>query len=193
MNAARMLHLLALGCGALAVTGCHHNMYNQPKLLPDQQNLYFPKEQVDRQPVPHTVARGAFNDGSTFYTGLANGTLATTFPVPVTAELVSRGREMFDINCSACHGRDGYGDGMIVQRGFPQPPSFHSDRLRSAPVGHFFDVITEGYGVMYPFGSRINPGDRWAIVSYIRALQFSQHAPAAQLDDEDRAQLEKAK
>jgi mono/diheme cytochrome c family protein len=100
---------------------------------------------------------------------------------------------MFDINCSACHGRDGYGQGMIVERGFPPPPSFHSDRLRNAPVGHFFDVITNGYGVMYPFGSRIAPADRWAIISYIRALQFSQHAAAAQLDAADRDQLGKAK
>lgn len=184
---------LSLGCVALALTACHHNMYDQPKLLPDQQNLYFPQEQVDRQPVPHTVPRGAFDDGSAFYTGETNGVLATTFPVPVTAALVGRGREMFDINCSACHGRDGYGAGMVVQRGFPPPPSFHSDRLRAAPVGHFFEVITHGYGVMYPFGSRIQPADRWAIVSYIRALQFSQHAPAAQLETQDQDQLEKAK
>jgi mono/diheme cytochrome c family protein len=193
MNTRRLWRGLALGGAAFALTACHHNMYDQPKFLPYQQNLYFPKEQVDRLPVPHTVARGAFNDGSTFYTGETNGLLATTFPVPVTTALVNQGREMFDINCSACHGRDGYGEGMVVQRGFPPPPSFHSDRLRQAPVGHFFDVITEGYGVMYPFGSRIAPADRWAIVSYIRALQFSQHAAAAQLETQDQDELEKAK
>jgi mono/diheme cytochrome c family protein len=111
----------------------------------------------------------------------------------VTADLVATGREQFEINCSVCHGRDGYGEGMIVQRGFPQPPSFHIDRLRNAPVGHFFQVITSGYGVMYPFGSRIAPADRWAIISYIRALQFSQHAPANQLEPADQDHLGKIK
>jgi mono/diheme cytochrome c family protein len=124
---------------------------------------------------------------------MTNGALATTFPFPMTADILAHGRELFDINCSACHGRDGYGNGMIVQRGFPPPPSYHIDRLRHAPVGHFFDVITHGYGVMYPFGSRIAPADRWAIIGYIRALQFSQDAPAGALDDRDRAALEKAK
>jgi mono/diheme cytochrome c family protein len=193
MIARRYFRWLPIGCAALALTACHHNMYDQPKFLPDQQNLYFPKEKVDREPVAHTIPRGDFNDGSTFYTGQTDGALATNFPVPVTAGLVNRGREMFDINCSACHGRDGYGEGMVVERGFPQPPSFHSDRLRNAPVGHLFDVITEGYGVMYPCGSRIAPADRWAIVSYIRALQFSQHATAAQVEAQDRDQLGKVK
>ena len=192
MKPRRLLRRLPLLCAALALTACHHNMYEQPKFLPNQQNTYFPKEPADRLPVPHTVPRGAFDDGSAFYTGQSTGTLVTTFPVPVTTQLVDRGREMFDINCTACHGRDGYGQGMVVERGFPSPPSFHSDRLRDAPVGHFFDVITRGYGVMYPFGSRIAPADRWAIVSYIRALQFSQHAQAVQLEAQDRDQLEKA-
>ena len=119
--------------------------------------------------------------------------MATTFPVPVTLDLVKQGQEAFNINCSECHGRDGYGQGMIVQRGFPQPPSFHSERLRNAPVGHFFQVITQGYGVMYPFGSRITPQDRWAIVSYIRALQFSQNATTDQIESTDQTQLEKIK
>jgi mono/diheme cytochrome c family protein len=166
-------------------------MQEQPKFLPDQQNEYFPAEQVDRQPVEHTIPRGAFDDGSTFYTGKTGDALATSFPVPVTLDLVKHGQEVFDINCSACHGRDGYGEGMVVQRGFPQPPSFHSDRLRHAPVGHFFDVITHGYGVMYPFGSRIQPADRWAIISYIRALQLSQEATPDRIEPADRDELEK--
>ena len=166
-------------------------MQEQPKFLPDQQNYDFPNEQVDRQPVEHTVPRGPVDDGSVFYTGQTGGVLATTFPVPVTLDLVKQGQEAFNINCSMCHGRDGYGDGIVVQRGFPPPPSFHSERLRNAPVGHFFEVITNGYGVMYPFGSRIAPADRWAIISYIRALQFSQNAPAGQLEPTDKTQLEK--
>jgi mono/diheme cytochrome c family protein len=176
-----------------ALTACQRNMDSQPKFLPEQKNLFFPNEPADRKPVEHTVPRGPINDGSVFYTGKTGDTLAADFPVPVNADLVAEGREQFEINCSVCHGRDGYGQGIIVQRGFPQPPSFHSDRLRAAPVGHFFDVITNGYGVMYPFGSRISPADRWAIISYIRALQLSQHAAAPQLEPADQDQLERVK
>ncbi len=178
---------------ALALTACHRNMQEEPKFLPDQQNHDFPGEQVDRKPVEHTVPRGPVDDGSALYTGKQGDALATTFPMPVTLDLVKHGQEVFDINCSACHGRDGYGEGMVVQRGFPQPPSFHSDRLRNAPVGHFFEVISHGYGVMYPFGSRISPADRWAIISYIRALQLSQDATADRVESTDKTQLEKIK
>jgi mono/diheme cytochrome c family protein len=177
----------------LGLTACHRNMQEEPKFLPDQQNHDFPAEQVDRKPVEHTVPRGPVDDGSLLYTGKTGDVLATTFPMPVTLDLVKHGQEVFDINCSACHGRDGYGEGMVVQRGFPQPPSFHSQRLRNAPVGHFFEVITHGYGVMYPFGSRISPADRWAIICYIRALQFSQNATANQIDSTDEAELGKVK
>ena len=190
MTARRFLpRALVAACAALALAACHRDMYEEPKFLPDQQNHYFPDEQVDRKPVAHTIPRGPFDDGSTFYTGKTGDALATAFPVPVTLDLVQHGREVFDINCSACHGRDGYGEGIIVQRGFPQPPSFHSARLRDAPVGHFFDVITHGYGVMYPFGSRITPADRWAIIGYIRALQLSQNATAGQIEATDLQQL----
>ena len=190
MNRVRAFFFLA---SVLALAGCHRDMYEQPKYLPDLQNHFFPDEQVDRKPVAHTVPRGPFDDGSPFYTGESDGVLASNFPMPVTRALVARGQVLFDINCSVCHGRDGYGNGIIVQRGFPRPPSFHSERLRDAPVGHFFEVIDHGYGAMYPFGSRIAPAERWAIVAYIRALQFSQHAPAAQLGPQDQAQLEKVK
>ena len=188
-----LYRLLAFAPAVLILTACHRNMQEQPKFLPDQQNHDFPNEQVDRKPVEHTVPRGAVDDGSVFYTGEAGGVLATTFPVPVTLDLVKQGQEAFNINCSVCHGRDGYGEGIVVQRGFPQPPSFHSERLRNAPVGHFFQVITHGYGVMYPFGSRITPEDRWAIISYIRALQLSQNATTDQMEPSDKTQLEKAK
>jgi mono/diheme cytochrome c family protein len=184
---------LFLGVAVLALTACHRNMYVQPKFLPNQKNLDFPNEQVDRKPVEHTVPRGPIDDGSVFYTGKTGGVLAIDFPVPVNRDLVVEGKEQFEINCSICHGRDGYGLGMIVHRGFPKPPSFNTDRLRDAPVGHFFDVITNGYGVMYPFGSRITPADRWAIIAYIRALQFSQHAPSTEIESVDQDQLEKGK
>jgi len=188
-----LCRLLACAPALLILTACHRNMQEQPKFLPDQQNHDFPNEQVDRRPVEHTVPRGLVDDGSVFYAGQTGNVLATTFPVPVTLDLVKQGQEDFNINCSVCHGRDGYGEGIVVQRGFPQPPSFHSERLRNAPVGHFFQVITHGYGVMYPFGSRITPEDRWAIISYIRALQLSQNATTDQIEPSDQTQLEKAK
>ena len=179
------------GLAAVALSACHRDMYDQPKFLPNSQSVDFPSEPSNRLPVAHTIPRGAFDDGSALYTGRVGDALATTFPLSITPELMARGHELFDIECTACHGRDGYGDGIVVQRGFPPPPSYHTDRLRQAPVGHFFDVITNGYGAMYPFGSRISPADRWAIIAYIRALQFSQDAPVSELTDGDRAELEK--
>ncbi|MGA9420817.1 MAG: cytochrome c, partial [Rhodanobacteraceae bacterium] len=110
-------------------------------------------------------------------------------PLPVTPQLLARGRERFDIYCAPCHSRVGDGDGMIARRGFPAPPSYHAQRLRKAPDSHFYDVISNGYGVMYPYADRVAPDDRWAIVAYIRALQVSQHAPASELSMQDVAGL----
>ena len=114
-------------------------------------------------------------------------------PMPVTREMLDRGRERFDIFCAVCHGQTGEGNGMIVQRGFPPPPSYHIDRLRQAPVGHFYDVITHGYGIMYSYANRVSVEDRWAIAAYIRALQLSHNARADQLPPGERAKLEAAK
>ncbi len=100
-------------------------------------------------------------------------------PPPVTNSLMQTGRKNFEVFCAPCHGLAGDGDGMIVQRGFPAPPSYHTDRLRAAPARHFFDVITNGYGVMYSYAARVSPHDRWAIVAYIRALQQSRHTRIA--------------
>ena len=110
-------------------------------------------------------------------------------PIPLTRQLLERGHERFDIFCSPCHGRTGYGDGMIVQRGFKAPPSFHSDRLRQAPAGHFFDVITNGFGVMYDLSDRIRVDDRWAIVAYVRALQQSQNSTLDDVPPAERDRL----
>ncbi|MBK8466704.1 MAG: cytochrome c [Chloracidobacterium sp.] len=148
--------------------------------------------------VEGTVARGQLNDNKAFYTGKIdnpnlNAPVATTtdasgntlvssfpndideFPLPVTKELVDRGQERYNINCIVCHGPIGNGDGMVVRRGFPKPPTYHDDRLRNAPVGHFFDVMTNGWGRMSSYAYQIPPADRWAIVAYIRALQVSQN------------------
>jgi mono/diheme cytochrome c family protein len=127
-----------------------------------------------------------------FYTGFVGKDEATTFPQPVTRELIERGHERYDIYCSVCHGLTGDGLGMIVRRGFPPPPSFHQDRLRQAPPGHFYQVITNGFGVMYPYAARVEPADRWAIAAYIRALQLSQNATLADADPAGRQQLEEA-
>jgi mono/diheme cytochrome c family protein len=113
--------------------------------------------------------------------------------MPVTRELLQRGRERFEIYCSVCHGRTGEGNGMIVQRGFPVPPSYHIDRLRQAPVGHLFDVMTQGYGIMYSYAERVKPEDRWAIAGYIRALQLSHNVKLAELPAAERAKLEVSK
>jgi mono/diheme cytochrome c family protein len=124
-----------------------------------------------------------------YYTGKIGTNLVTTFPMPVTMDLLARGRERFDINCSPCHGRTGEGNGMVARRGFPAPPTFHQDRLRTAPVGHFFEVMTHGYGVMYSYAEHVDPADRWAIAAYIRALQLSHNARPEDAPPAQRANL----
>ncbi len=148
---------------------------------------------ASRPLVPHTVARGHLNADEVFYTGKVGTNLVETFPFPITREVLQRGRERFDIYCSPCHGRTGNGNGMIVQRGFPPPPSYHIDRLRQAPVGHFFDVMTQGYGIMYSYAERVEPADRWAIAAYIRALQKSHDGRLQDVPSDAQAQLRKQK
>lgn len=168
---------------------CRKGMVDQQHLKPLAEEHFFADDAGSRMLPPHTVARGHLEDDGQFFTGKIGNQLVATMPAPVTPELLRRGQERFDIYCAVCHGRTGEGNGMIVQRGFPQPPSLHEQRLRDAPVGHFFDVITNGYGVMYPYASRVSPEDRWAIVAYIRALQLSEHATPADADAEDARQL----
>ena len=142
---------------------------------------------ASRPLVAHTVARGHLDEDTVFYAGKIGTNLVATFPFAITREILQRGRERYDIYCALCHGRTGEGNGMIVQRGFPPPPSFHIDRLREAPVGHFFDVVTQGYGIMYSYAERIEPTDRWAIAAYIRALQLSRNATPADVPVSERA------
>ncbi len=123
---------------------------------------------------------------------MSNANYVAKNPLRVTRALLERGRERYDINCSPCHGFDGSGQGMVIQRGFPNPPSFHIARLRNAPAGHFFDVISNGYGQMYSYADRVSPRDRWAIEAYIRALQRSQNATLADVPPARKAQLEAA-
>ena len=148
---------------------------------------------ASRPALPNTVARGHLKADEAFYNGKIGTNLVETFPMPITREMLERGQQRYDIYCSPCHARTGEGNGMISQRGFPPPPSYHIDRLREAPAGHFFDVMTQGYGIMYPYANRISVEDRWAIAAYIRALQLSHHASVRELPERERAQLEERK
>jgi mono/diheme cytochrome c family protein len=184
----RVFVLCALG---LLGAGCRKGMVDQPHLKPLAEDHFFADGSGARVPPAHTVARGELREDAAFYTGQIDGHLVAAFPQPVTRELLARGRERFEIYCAVCHGRTGAADGMIVQRGFPKPPSLHEPRLRDAPIGHFFDVMTNGYGVMFSYASRVPPEDRWAVAAYIRALQLSQHATPADADAAGAKELAK--
>ncbi len=173
----------------LFLTGCRRDMFQQPRDNPLSASDFFPNGAGSRPLVPNTVARGHLDENVVFYTGKVGTNLVEGFPIAVTPELLERGRERYEIYCSVCHGRTGDGRGMIVQRGFPQPPSYHIDRLRQAPAGYFYNVITQGYGVMYSYAARVEPEDRWAITAYIRALQLSQNAQIADVPSNQRAKL----
>jgi mono/diheme cytochrome c family protein len=164
-------------------------MYNQAKYEPLEQSDFFDDHQSARQLPPGTVARGFVQEDTAQLTGAVNGKPVATMPMPVTRELLERGQQRFNIYCSPCHGLAGYGDGEIVQRGFSPPPSFHTQAIRQLPDGKIFDVITNGYGAMYPYGYRITPEDRWAIVAYVRALQLSQNASLDDVPAEQRPVL----
>lgn len=198
--------MLLAGCDML-------DMYDQPRYEPLEASRFFADGLSARPAVEGTIPRGGLRDDEAFYTGKVNGSLVRQIPeaafraiyernsagfsapfentdLPdLRSALLERGRERFDIYCSVCHGRPGDGRGMIVQRGFRQPPAYQIERLRNAPDGHFFDVITNGFGAMASYSNRIDVGDRWAIVGYIRALQLSQHAGWDDVPDNEKAQL----
>src|SRR5262245_34821911 len=171
----RMVSIGALVCTILA-SGCAQKMANQPKYKPYAASSFFADGQSARPFVPDTVSRDDPQTDEQLDTGKIGGQVVDTFPFPMTKDVLLRGKDRFDIFCSMCHGRTGAGTGIIVQRGLKQPPSFHMDRLRAAPVGYLFDVITNGFGAMPSYAADIPVRDRWAIVGYIRALQLSQHA-----------------
>src|SRR5580704_1088077 len=175
---------------ALFRCACRRYMFNQPKSDPLKESDFFADKAASRPIAPHTVARGHLDEDEAFYTGMIGTNLVTDLPMPVTKEMLQRGRERFEIYCEVCHGRAGEGNGMIVQRGFPAPPSYHIDRLRNAPIGHFYYVMTYGYGVMYSYASRVEPADRWAIAAYIRALQLSHDARIEDVPASQRPTLE---
>lgn len=170
--------------------GCVQQMANQPRVEPAEPVAFF-ADGLSVRPAPEgTVARGQLPEAVEVETGMQQGEPIEAIPLAVTQRLMRRGRERYTIFCSHCHGPAGYGDGLVVQRGFPAPPSYHIRRLEDAPDGHIFQVITNGHGRMPAFGKRISPRERWSIVAYVRALQLSQNVPLRQLPDVDRQRLE---
>jgi mono/diheme cytochrome c family protein len=174
----------------LSATGCRQDMHDQPKYQPLEQSSFFLDEQASRSPVPGTVARGELQDDALLYTGKVDGSDALMFPFRIDDSVMARGQQRFNIYCSPCHGRTGMGDGMVVQRGYRRPPSFADERLRQAPIGHFFDVMTNGFGAMPDYAAQIRPTDRWAIAAYVRALQLSAHATIDDVPVAERGRLE---
>jgi hypothetical protein len=179
------------------MAGCRQDMQNQPKFIPLRSNTFFPDQRSARYPVSGTVPRledatmdaEQLDPGSYFLTGKHGAAFGNELPFPLTRDVLDRGEQRFNIYCSPCHARVGDGNGMIVQRGYKHPPSFHQDRLRNAPVGYFFDIMSNGLGAMPDYASQIKPADRWMIAAYIRALQMSQHATEADVAPEDRNKL----
>ena len=200
--------ILALTAVALFTAGCHTDLWVQPHLRPQTYSDFagFSDHSTSRPVVPGTVARGEAMDDIGYTTGRTNGKYVTDIPVTQALadykkdglrvrtfkEFLLRGQERFTIYCTPCHGQLGDGNGMIAQRGFAirrQPASYHTDRLRKMPIGHFFDVMTNGYGTMFSYAARVQPDDRWAIAAYIRVLQQSQDVPATQLTPEQAASV----
>jgi hypothetical protein len=178
---------------ALSMLACSPDMSDQPKYRPFRESDFFSDGRSMRPALEGTVARGSLRINNPVYTGRENGELLERIPVPLTRALLDRGRERFNIFCTPCHGYLGDGSGMVVQRGFQRPSSYHIDRLREMPDGYFFDVITHGHGAMASYASRIPTVDRWAITAYIRALQLSQGAKMDELPPEDRQILTNTK
>jgi mono/diheme cytochrome c family protein len=202
----RARHRIHLGLAVVAVAaGCVQEMANQPRYEPLQPSAAFENGMSSRPPVPGTVPRGELQLDSAFYTGKTNGQQVATLPSQTLAgrtmdQLLERGRDRYSIYCSQCHGQIGGGTGgakeyeplvgMVVLRGFPSPPTYHQQRLRQAPIGYFFDVITNGFGRMPAHGYLVPPDDRWAIAAYIRALQLSQNVVFEDLPANERQRLE---
>ena len=171
-----------------AAVGCHRDMRDQPRYDVLEASNFFADGQSARPRVEGTIARGQLNEDERFHTGRDGTQFLTEVPMKLDRAILSRGQERFNIYCSVCHARTGNGDGMIVQRGFRRPPSFHIERLQNAPAGHFFDVMTNGFGAMPSYRVQVPTADRWAIVAYIRVLQMSQQA---KLEDVPADELKK--
>jgi len=183
----RALRLTSVAATLFMIAGCEHlhqDMGNQPKNKPLSPSDFFADGRSVRTPVENTVPRSSLDNDQLIVTKES-----TMFPVPINEALLERGQERYRIFCSPCHGIQGDGNGMIVMRGMKRPPTYHQDRLRQAPNGYFYDVITNGFGQMYNYAAQVPPRDRWAIVAYVRALQLSRNARVADLPAEVREKL----
>jgi mono/diheme cytochrome c family protein len=187
-----MRRLAVLAFAVAFAAACRQDMHDQPKMKPLRESAMFADGRSARPFVAGTVARGTLREDQAFFAGRTESGFVTEVPVEVTPGLLQRGRERFEIFCAPCHGRTGGGDGMVVQRGFKTPPSYHTDRLRGLPVGYLYDVATRGFGAMSGYAGQVPPADRWAIVAYIRVLQYSQHASVADVPVAGRIQLERS-
>jgi mono/diheme cytochrome c family protein len=176
--------LVVLVC-LLTAAGCRQDMHNQPKYKPLRASEFFRDGSSARPVVEGTVARGTLQEDEAFFTGKVSGTAVTEMPFAVDAHVLDRGEQRYNIYCTPCHDATGSGKGMVVQRGYRPPPSLHDERLRAAPPGHFFDVMTNGFGAMPDYRAQIAPRDRWAVVAYIRALQFAQRASPSDIPGGD--------
>ena len=165
-------------------------MHDAPRYDPLEASAVFPKGSSAQPLVAGTVPRGFLNEDEHLHTGKVNGEAMDTFQFPITKADLDRGEERFNIFCTPCHGRTGDGYGLVVQRGYRQPPSYHIDRLRQAPAAYFFDIMTNGFGVMPDYRAQIPVEDRWRIVAYIRALQLSRHATATDIPADEMRRLE---
>ena len=191
-RAARVSKRLFIGAGAIAfltLTACRQDMQNEPRYKPLAGSDFFADQRSARPQVEGTVARGHLRIDEARYVGKMDGEDIDQFPIPIAKADIERGETRFNIYCTPCHGRLGDGNGMVVMRGFRQPPSFYSDRLRNAPVGHFFDVVSNGFGSMASYASRIQSDDRWRLIAYIRALQLSESASINDVPQDQRQNL----
>lgn len=189
MSASHWSRFGAVVVGAVLLAGCRQDMHNQPKYRGMRPSTFFADGSSARPLVEGTVARGTLQTDAAFFTGRNGQSLVTELPFPVDAQVLDRGEERFNIYCAPCHDRTGGGRGMVVQRGYRQPPSLHIDRLRAIEVGYFFDVMTNGFGAMPDYRVQISARDRWNVAAYIRALQLSQHGAAADVPGGDPAKL----
>jgi mono/diheme cytochrome c family protein len=176
-NRSRLFGLLAAVC-LLTVAGCRQDMHNQPRYEALEKSAFFADQSSARPLIEGTVARGTLNDDEAMFTGKVSGVPVKEMPFQISEADLDRGQERFNIYCSPCHDRTGGGRGLVVQRGYRQPPSFHIERLKAAEPGYMFDVITNGFGAMPDYSAQVNPRDRWRIIAYIRALQMSQPTAA---------------
>jgi mono/diheme cytochrome c family protein len=182
VESARKISALVVLAVLAAASACRQDMHDQPRYKPQARNDFFPDMRSARLPVDGTVARGQLHDDVYLYTGKIGNNPGEVFPFPVTQQVLERGQQRYNIFCAPCHSRVGDGNGMIPSRGFSRmPPSYHIERLQKAPAGYFFDVITNGLGIMQGYSAQIPAQDRWAIIAYIRALQLSQKAGSGDL------------